>query len=250
MNIVIIEDEKLAAEKLVNQLQRLAPETTVLSILESVEDAVNWLTVNRSPDLIFMDIQLEDGISFEIFDAVKLEAPVIFTTAYDEYAIRAFKVNSIDYLLKPISDEELITALEKFRSKYEEEQVFTQKVARLVEQISKKYKNRFFIKVGNRFQSVQVSDICCFFVEERNTFLRTSAGKTFDLDYSLDQLQLMVDPEQFFRISRNFLVNISCISEAVSYSTNRLKIKLKSGFNDGLIVSRDRVSDFKRWMDK
>ena len=140
--------------------------------------------------------------------------------------------------------------LEKFRSKYEEEQVFTQKVAQLVEQISKKYKNRFFIKVGNRFQSVQVSDICCFFVEERNTFLRTSAGKTFDLDHSLDQLQLMVNPEQFFRISRNFLVNISCISEAVSYSTNRLKIKLKSGFNDGLIVSRDRVSDFKRWMDK
>jgi len=250
MNVVIIEDEQLAAEKLINQLQLLAPDVAVLAILESVEEAINWLAANSPPDLVFMDIQLEDGISFEIFDAVKVEAPVIFTTAYDEYAIRAFKVNSIDYLLKPIGNKELKAALAKFRSKYEDEQAFTQKVARVIEQISKKYKNRFFIKVGTRYQSIQVSDICCFYVEERNTFLRTSAGKTFDLDHSLDQLQLMVDPEQFFRISRNYLVNISCVSEAVSYSTNRLKLKLKVGFKDGLIVSRDRVSDFKRWMNK
>jgi len=250
MNVVIIEDEILAAEKLVNQLQRLAPEVRVLTVLESVEEAINWLAGNPSPDLIFMDIQLEDGISFEIFDAVKVEAPVIFTTAYDEYAIRAFKVNSVDYLLKPVSDEELEAALAKFKNKYDEEKAFTQKVARVIDQISKKFKNRFFIRVGARFQSVQVGEICCFFVEERNTFLRTVPGKTFDLDHSLDQLQLMVDPEQFFRINRNFLVNINCIHEAVAYSTNRLKVKLKTGFDDGLIVSRDRVSEFKRWMDK
>lgn len=250
MNVVIIEDEKLAAEKLVTQLQRLVPGIVILSIIESVEEAVNWFASNIPPDLVFMDIQLEDGISFEIFDAVKVEAPVVFTTAYDEFAIRAFKVNSIDYLLKPISDEDLKTALEKFSTKFDEELVLTRKVASLVEQISKKYKNRFFIKIGNRYQSVQVAEICCFFVEERNTFFRTSAGKTFDLDHSLDQLQLLVDPEQFFRISRNYLVSINCISEAVSYSTNRLKVKLKSGFEDGLIVSRDRVSEFKHWMNK
>ncbi len=250
MNVVIIEDEILAAEKLTNQLQRIAPEVTVLAVLESVVEAINWVAGNPSPDLIFMDIQLEDGISFEIFDAVKVETPVIFTTAYDEYAIRAFKVNSVDYLLKPVSDEELEAALAKFKNKYEEENAFTQKVAKVIEQISKKYKNRFFIKVGTRFQSVQTSDICCFFVEERNTFLRTSAGKTFDLDHSLDQLQVLIDPEHFFRINRNYLVNINCIHEVVSYSTNRLKVKLKNGFDDGLIVSRDRVSEFKHWMDK
>lgn len=250
MNIVIVEDELLAAEKLENQLRRLWPEINVLALLESVEEAVNWLAANPSPDLIFMDIQLEDGISFEIFDAVKVDAPVIFTTAYDEYAIRAFKVNSVDYLLKPVSDEDLQLALAKFRSKYEEENAFTEKVARVLEQISKKHKSRFFIRIGARFHSIQVNDICCFFVEERSTFLRTSSGKNYDLDYSLDQLQGMVDPEQFFRINRNHLVNINCIGEVVSYSTNRLKLKMKSGFEEGIIVSRDRVSDFKHWMDQ
>lgn len=249
MRVVIIEDEQLAAEKLEAQIREMDPDMEIVAVLESVEEAVNWLAEKPSPDLIFMDIQLEDGISFEIFDAVEINVPVIFTTAFDEYAIRAFKVNSVDYLLKPISDEELKAALKKYKSRYQGEAI-TNQVARVMEQIARKYKTRFFIKVGTRFQTVRVSEICCFFVEERNTFLRTSAGKAYDLDQSLEQLQTMIDPEQFFRINRNYIVNINCINEVVAYSTNRLKIGLSSGFDDALVVSRDRVSEFKQWMDK
>jgi len=195
-----------------------------------------------------MDIQLDDGISFEIFDSVKIEIPIIFTTAFDEYAIRAFKVNSVDYLLKPIDKQALESALQKFKKIHTEKQNFTEKVSKAIAQISIKYKSRFFLKVGSRFQSIQVSEICCFFVEERNTFLKTTKGKNYDLDFSLEQLQKMLDPENFFRINRNYLININCISEIISYSTNRLKIKITG--NDDLIVSRDKVGEFKRWMDK
>ncbi|MDB4584702.1 LytTR family DNA-binding domain-containing protein [Draconibacterium sp.] len=250
MKVIIIEDEHFAAEKLVQLLLKTESQIEILAILESVEDSINWISSNPPPDLIFMDIQLDDGISFEIFDAVKIEIPIIFTTAFDEYAIRAFKVNSVDYLLKPIEQEALKTALEKFRKLYAENRNFEEKVSKVIEQISKKYKSRFFIKVGNRFQSVQVNEICCFFVEERNTFLKTIKGKTCDLDYSLEQLQKMTDPAQFFRVNRNFLVNINCISEIVSYSTSRLKIKLENNLEDGVIVSRDKVSEFKGWMDR
>lgn len=250
MKVVIVEDEHYAAEKLVQLLLKTEPEIEVLEVLESVEDSINWFVSNPSPDLIFMDIQLDDGISFEIFEEVKVEAPVIFTTAFDKYAIRAFKVNSIDYLLKPIEQQTLETALNKFKRIYTEKQDFTEKVSKVIEQISKKYKSRFFIKVGTRFQSVQTNEICCFFVEERNTFLKTTNGKTYDVDYSLEQLQKMLDPELFFRINRNYLANINCISEIISYSTNRLKIKLNDANEDGLIVSRDKVGEFKRWMDK
>ncbi|WP_346856339.1 LytTR family DNA-binding domain-containing protein [uncultured Draconibacterium sp.] len=250
MNIVIIEDEKLAADKLQHLLCQIDSQIRVLAVLESVEDAVNWLASNKSPDLIFMDIQLDDGISFEIFDAVKIDSPVIFTTAFDEYAIRAFKVNSVDYLLKPIETKALELALQKFNSIYAEKISFEERVSQVFEQISKQYKSRFFIKIGTRYQSVQVAQVCSFFVEERNTFLRTIEGKTYDLDYSLDQLQKMVNPEKFFRINRNFLVNINCIDEIISYSTSRLKLKLKSESRGDLIVSRDKVSDFKRWMDR
>jgi len=250
MKVVIIEDEYLAAEKLVQLLQRTEQQIEVLAILESVEDAVNWFVANPSPDLVFMDIQLDDGISFEIFDAVKINAPVIFTTAYDEYAIRAFKVNSVDYLLKPIEKEALNIAIKKFKKLYFEGMNLEDKVSKAIEQISKRYKSRFFIKIGNRFQSIQIKDICCFFVEERNTFLKSVKGKTFDLDYSLDQLHKMVDPAQFFRVNRNFLVNINCISDIISYSANRLKLKLEDNKVEGVIVSRDKVSEFKRWMDR
>ncbi|MCK3683995.1 LytTR family DNA-binding domain-containing protein [Maribellus sp. YY47] len=250
MNVVIVEDERLAAERLADILQAVDQQIKVLKVLESVEEAVNWFSSHSSPDLVFMDIQLEDGISFEIFDEVKIEAPVIFTTAFDEYAIRAFKVNSVDYLLKPINREELAGALLKFKKKYNEQLDFELKVRRVIENVSNRYKSRFFIKIGMRFQSVPVSRICCFFVEERNTFLKTAEGKIYDLDQSLDQLQSLVDPEQFFRVNRNFLVNINCIVEVVSYSTNRLKLKLEKDFEEGIIVSRDKVTDFKRWMDK
>lgn len=250
MKVVIIEDEHYAAEKLIQLLNKTAPEIEILQVLESVEDSINWFSSNVSPDLIFMDIQLDDGISFEIFDAVEIDTPIIFTTAFNEYAIRAFKVNSVDYLLKPIEEQALETAFHKFKSIHSEKQEFSEKVSKVIEQISTKYKSRFFLKVGSRFQSIQVSEICSFFVEERSTFLKTMSGKTYDLDFSLEQLQKRIDPTIFFRVNRNYLVNINCIAEIISYSTNRLKLNLKSNSENGIIVSRDKVSEFKHWMDK
>jgi DNA-binding LytR/AlgR family response regulator len=249
MKIVIIEDERLAAQKLESLIRQIDAQTEVVAKLESVEDSINWLTLNPSPDLIFMDIQLDDGISFEIFDAVKVEAPVIFTTAFDQYAIRAFKVNSVDYLLKPIDRNALETALEKYRRIFKSTGM-EEKLSKVFEQLAKPWKTRFFVKVGLHFQSVPVEEICCFFVEERCSFLKTQTGKNFALDYSLDQLQKRVDPEFFFRINRNFMVNINCIAEIISYSTNRLKLKLKNFDDEGLIVSRDKVSEFKQWLDR
>jgi DNA-binding LytR/AlgR family response regulator len=250
MKVVLIEDEHLAAEKLTQLLMKIEPEVEIIEVLESVEESANWFSVNAAPDLIFMDIQLDDGISFEIFDAVEIDTPIIFTTAFDEYAIRAFKVNSVDYLLKPIDKQALESALCKFKKIHTEKLEFTAKVSKVIEQISAKYKSRFLLKVGSRFQSIQVVEICCFFVEERCTFLRTINGKTYDLDFSLEQLQKTTDPNKFFRVNRNYLVNINCIDEIISYSTNRLKLKLNSQTDDSIIVSRDKVSEFKRWMNK
>jgi DNA-binding LytR/AlgR family response regulator len=247
MKVVIVEDEALAAEKLQRLLQKVDAQIEVVKVLESVEEAVNWFSQNTAPDLVFMDIQLDDGISFEIFDAIKMDAPVIFTTAYNEYAIRAFKVNSVDYLLKPIEAEALSAAIQKFRKHFEASGDFEAKISKVFNQLSAKYKSRFFVKVGVHFQSIPVEKICCFFVEERCTFMKTTEGKTYDLDYSLEQLQNMIDPGQFFRINRNYLVNINCIGEIISYSTNRLKLTIGKTEQ---IVSRDKVAEFKQWMDR
>ena len=250
MKVVVVEDEHLAAEKLIQQLYSIAPEVKVLAVLESVEESVNWFATHSAPDLVFMDIQLDDGLSFEVFDELEVKAPVIFTTAFDEYAVRAFKVNSVDYLLKPIELEALRVALSKYKELYSKHQLLEEKVTKVIEQLSRTYKSRFFIKIGNRFQSIPVSKICCFFVQERSTFIKTMEGKTYDLDFSLDQLQKMVNPDQFFRISRNYLVNINCINEIISYSATRLKLKLAAELGEDIIVSRDKVSGFKKWMDK
>ena len=248
MKIVIVEDERLAAEKLQRLLTQVDPGIEIVKVLESVEESVNWFAANLAPDLVFMDIQLDDGISFEIFDVVKMEAPVIFTTAFDEYAIRAFKVNSVDYLLKPIEKTALVNALSKYKKLYPEKERGV--IASVFEHISRSFKSRFLVKIGTHFQSVPVENIACFFVEERSTFLKTKAGKNFDVDYSLDQIQKLTDPDLFFRINRNFLVNINSISEILSYSTSRLKLKLENFSADGLIVSRDKVAEFKLWMDR
>lgn len=247
MKIVIVEDELLAAEKLQRLLRQIDVQIEVIKVLESVDEAINWFSQNPAPDLVFMDIQLDDGISFEIFDAVKMEAPVIFTTAYNEYAIRAFKVNSVDYLLKPIEVDSLSAAIQKFRKHFVTTNFTEAKIAHVFSQLSAQYKTRFFVKTGLRFHSVPVEKICNFFVEERCSFMKTTEGKTFDLDYSLDQIEKMVNPEMFFRVNRNFLVNINYIDEIVAYSTSRLK--LKSGKTE-IIVSRDNVAEFKQWMDR
>jgi DNA-binding LytR/AlgR family response regulator len=249
--VLIIEDERLAAEKLERMVVKMRPEWTVLGPVETVEHAVKWLASNPVPDLILMDIQLADGISFDIFEQVEVKSPVIFTTAFDEYAIRAFKVNSIDYLLKPIDPDALEIAMKKFERMNMALTFDRMKIENIRQQMSQRYKSRFLVKVGANMLSVLTHEIELFFISERSVFIRTFQGKTFDVDYSLEQLQQLVDPNQYFRINRNVMVNIEAVSKLVVYSSNRLKLVLHSGFNaDELIVSRDKVSDFKRWMDR
>lgn len=250
MNVLIVEDERLAAEKLEKMLSDINPEIRVLAKLESVIDSINWLNSNKKPDLIFMDIQLDDGICFEIFDSVNIETPIIFTTAYDSYAIKAFQVNSVDYLLKPIEEHALNKALEKYKTIYRASHFHTEKLNILYDQIINNYKTRFFVKIGNHFHSISVDEIQCFLIQERGIFLRTITGKKYDLDYSLDQVQKMVDPAKFFRINRNYLIHIDSIQDIYSYSSNRLGVKLKMLDHLDMIVSRDKVSDFKKWLDR
>jgi DNA-binding LytR/AlgR family response regulator len=250
MKVVIIEDETLAAEKLERLLTELDISIEVVSKQQSVIGSINWIHSNPTPELIFMDIQLDDGICFEIFDAVKIKTPIIFTTAYDSYAIRAFEVNSIDYLLKPIEKESLIRALQKYNSIYKEGFTTSQHMRDLSGELIKNFKARFFVKTGNHFQSIPVDDILCFYIMERAVFLKTGGGKNFSLDYSLDQVQKLIDPEKFFRINRNYLVHINAILDIYNYSSSRLGIKVNHVNHLDLIVSREKVSDFKKWLDK
>jgi len=222
----------------------------VLARLESVIHAINWLNSHDAPDLIFMDIQLDDGVCFEIFDSVKIETPVIFTTAFDNYAIKAFQVNSVDYLLKPIEKVALFKSLEKYKSIYLMRPAIGEKLKSITQQLPTSYKSRFFVKIGTHFHTIAVDDIQCFFIQERATFLKTIQGKKYDLDYSLEQVQEMVDPASFFRINRNYLIHISAIQDIFSYSANRLGVKLKMMDHLDMIVSREKVAEFKKWLDR
>ena len=249
IKIVIIEDEKPAVEKLKLLLSNTGESHTIVKILGSVEDSVNWLSANHEPDLIFMDIQLSDGISFEIFESVKITAPVIFTTAFDAYAIRAFKVNSLDYLLKPIDPELLSNALKKYKDHYHNGK--PDQINQMISQLPVQYKSRFLIKIGEHFRSVAVNDIESFFIQERSTFLLTKEAKTLGIDYSLEQLERMVNPDDFFRANRNYLINIHSIIDMIGYSGNRIKVKMVSGnYADPIIISRDRIPAFKTKMDQ
>lgn len=252
MKVLIVENEHLAAQKLQQLLLKIDDTIEIVNILESVQATIDWISNHPLPDLIFMDIQLDDGVCFEIFNAVEVNTPVVFTTAYDQYAIKAFKVNSVDYLLKPISQEDLGSAIKKFNHRYPLADQQKEKINILYDQLVKKeYKSRFFVKVGTHYFSISTQDIACFYIRERSTFIKSKVGKNLDIDFSLDQVQNMVNPDQFFRINRNYIVNLDSITDIISYSTNRLKIKLKNFEHlDDLIVSREKTSDFKQWLDR
>jgi len=250
MTVLIIEDEKLAANKLKKLLLTIDNSIIVLDILETIEHTVNWLRTNPSPDLIFMDIQLSDGICFEIFSIIKIKAPVIFATAYDKYAIKAFKVNSIDYLLKPIDLDALSGALNKYKSFFLPKSPDEGQMKKIYDEFLKGYKTRFLVRIGPLYNSVSTEEIICFYIVGHFVFLKTTAGKSYALDYSLQQIQNMVSPKQFFRISRKYIVNIHAIVNVLSYSTNKLKIKLKNSQDDEMIVSREKIMEFKEWLDQ
>ena len=251
MNIIIIEDEKPAARRLSRLLAELDVE--VSTMLHSVEESIEWFQKNDHPDLIFLDIQLSDGLSFEIFDIVEVKSAIIFTTAYDEYALQAFKLNSIDYLLKPIDDEELEIAVNKFK----ELKPSTQKLALdfddikklLVHPLEREYKKRFTAKVGQHLKIINADEVACFYSENKGTYAATADGRNYLLDTTLENLENELEPKIFFRVSRKFFVNINHIKDIISYTNSRLQIKLKHFAEQEIIVSRERVKDFKLWLE-
>ncbi|SKB99584.1 LytR/AlgR family response regulator transcription factor [Dyadobacter psychrophilus] len=246
--ILIIEDEKPAVRRLTQLLSEYLPEALVLESLDTVTGAINWFGNNSEPDLIFLDIQLADGISFEIFEKVKVTAPIIFCTAYDQYAIKAFKLNSIDYLLKPIDPEELKQALNKFKSGKKDQGISLDQLRSLMQPETKTFKTRFLIKLGERIQSVDVQDIAFFFSEDKATLLQTRQGKKYIVDYILDEIEEMVSPDHFFRINRKYISSISAIKDVFIYSNSRLKVHLENCTDKDILISRERMGAFKSWL--
>ncbi|SDR88495.1 LytTR family DNA-binding domain-containing protein [Gramella sp. MAR_2010_147] len=247
---IIIEDEKPAARRLQRMLSKLEIETEIM--LHSVAEAVTWFSSNKHPDLIFLDIQLSDGLSFEIFDHIETESAIIFTTAYDEYALRAFKLNSIDYLLKPIDEEELEAALQKFnQSKKSSSNIDVNQLRSLLSPgiTNKTYKSRFTAQIGQHLKLVDISEIACFYSENKASYIHCFSGRNYPLDIALEQLENELDPEKFFRINRKCILHITAIKDIVSYTNSRLEIKLENFNEFQLIVSRERVKEFKNWLN-
>ncbi|MBC3759416.1 response regulator transcription factor [Hyunsoonleella sp. SJ7] len=251
MNIIIIEDEKPSARRLQRMLQSLDLNAEVL--LHSVEESITWFQNNHHPDLIFLDIQLSDGLSFEIFETIEIKSAVIFTTAYDEYALQAFKLNSIDYLLKPIDEDELATAVKKYQERLPKRQAvtldFNDIKKLLVNPIDREYKKRFSVKVGQHLKLINIDEIECFYSENKGTYLYTVDGRNYLMDTTLEYLQDELEPQTFFRINRKFFVNINAIKDMVSYTNSRLQIKLNSYNEQEVIVARERVKDFRAWLE-
>ena len=250
MNIIIIEDEKPAARLLQRKLEKIG--FSVQTLLHSVEESIYWFEKNTHPDLIFLDIQLSDGLSFEIFDKIEIKSPIIFTTAYDEYALRAFKLNSIDYLLKPIDEDELEIAINKFQNQFQKNAVanldFEAIKRMLVNPVQKEYKTRFSVKIGNQIKVILIDEIECFYSENKGTYMHTIDNRDYLLDISLEQLETELSPEFFYRISRKFIIPLQSIKEIQVHTNSRLKVILPTYKEDEVIVAREKVSDFKNWI--
>jgi two-component system, LytTR family, response regulator LytT len=254
MKVLIVEDEDLAVKKLTKTLNATDDSIEVMGVTDSIKTTVEWLQQNPQPDLILMDIELADGQSFEVFNLTEVKSPVIFTTSYDEFALKAFKVNSVDYLLKPIQQEELDAALTKFR-KLKTETKKDLSLDSLVKELQQKlqpkeYRKRFLVKHGQKLVSVEVDDIAYFYSDGRLNFFKTADNRKFVVDYTMDELEDMLDPEQYFRISRSFYVSVSSIDKIDDYFGNRLMLQLKPAVDKEALVSREKVTDFKKWMGK
>ena len=249
MKVLIIEDERIAADRLIRFLLELDDSIEIVASLDSVRSSVAWISESERPDLAFLDIQLADGKSFEILEKVKTQFPIIFTTAYDQYAIDAFKVNVVDYLLKPIVMDDLAVALQKAKSR-KPTNLDSQALINLFQQQSKKYKERFVVKVGNHLKSVMTSESNVIYSQDKASWVLTKSHKIFLLDYTLDQLEDMLSPQTFFRISRKYLVNIESIQDIIAFSNSRMKLKIHGLDVEDVIVARERISEFKGWLDR
>ncbi|MEO1450974.1 MAG: LytTR family DNA-binding domain-containing protein [Bacteroidota bacterium] len=266
MRVLIIEDEPLAAERLEQLILRYEPHIEMVGQLDSVIESVEWLQVHPRPDLIFVDIHLADGLSFQVFERVQVNCPVIFTTAYDAYAIQAFKLNSVDYLLKPLDYEGVAGAMDKFIKLHWDKNPQAQKPA-LIDMAalqalfqgqmqqpgateSPAYKSRFVVKQGEQLVAVPIEEILYFYAEEKVSFLRTQSGKRYIIDFTLGELEAKVDPRLFFRVNRTYLARFESIEQMVSFSNRRLKLTLKHAAGERVLVSREKVAEFKAWLDR
>lgn len=259
MKILIVEDEELAVKKIQKTLASVDDAANVIGVTDSIKSTVEWLADNPSPDLILMDIELADGQSFEIFNLTEVKSPVIFTTSYDEYALKAFKVNSVDYLLKPIQKEELQAALNKFKqvkTSYSNNEDKGQiSIDSLVKELQQKlqpkeYRKRFLVKHAQKLVSIEVGDIAYFYSDGRLNFFKSTDNKKYVVDYTMDELEDMLDPEKYFRISRSFYVSIDSVDRIDDYFGNRLILALKPAVDKEALVSREKVTEFKKWMGK
>jgi len=254
MRILIIEDEELAVKKLQKALAGTDAGAQVVGTADSIKSSVEWLQQNPAPDLILMDIELADGQSFEIFNLTEVKSPVIFTTSYDEYALKAFKVNSVDYLLKPVQKEELQAALNKFnklRSNGKPDINIESLVKELQQKLQhKEYRKRFLVKHAQKLVSIEVDDIAYFYSDGRLNFFKTTDNRKFVVDYTMDELEDMLDPEKYFRISRSFYVSIDSVDKIDDYFGNRLILGVKPVVDKEALVSREKVTEFKKWLGK
>jgi DNA-binding LytR/AlgR family response regulator len=250
MKVLIIEDESFAAEKLALMLSEIDPAIEVVAKLGSIQDSVRWL-LQHTADLIFLDIQLSDGISFSIFEQVSVHTPIIFTTAYDQYAVKAFQLNSIAYLLKPIRRSELAESLKKYHTLRSSFSIDFDALLARIQGRESDYRKRFMIQVGDKIKKVEATEIAYFFVRMKGVYLRTFQGHSYTLDFTLDKLEQILDPAVFFRINRQYLVNIEAIANMIALSRSRVKLELKPKADDetSTIVSIDRAAEFKQWLD-
>jgi len=250
MTTLIIEDEKPAARLLQRKLGKLNIE--VGAMLHSVEESIEWFSRNEHPDLIFLDIQLSDGLSFEIFEKIDIKSAVIFTTAYDEYALKAFKLNSVDYLLKPIDEDDLEAAILKFKDRLPKQEMlnldFEQIKKMLSNPFGKNHKKRFTVKIGQHLKVISTDEIECFFSENKGTYIHTFDNRNYLIESTLEVLEQELDPAEFYRISRKFIVPLKAIKEIVVYSNSRLKVILPTYKEEEVVVSREKVADFKNWI--
>lgn len=250
MKVLIFEDEALTAERLINLLKKHDPGIEVLGVLQTVKSGIKWFKTNSLPDLVFMDIHLADGSGFEILSNIKVDVPVIFTTAYDKYAIQAFKVNSIDYLLKPIDFNELKNAISKFNSLIGKPQLNGDTFKYFIDKMANPYKQRFLIKSGDIMKFVNTTDIAYFVFDEDYVYAYKTDSKHYIIDDSIEKLEKLLNPNDFFRINRKMIISLQSIVDIHKYFNGRVKLKLKPDIQFDAIVSREKTSDFKKWLNK
>ena len=254
MRVVIVEDEHLTAQRLENMLHKYDASIEVASTIPSVSEAIEWFKNNEDPDLAFMDIHLEDGQCFSIFENLNLQVPVVFTTAYDEYTIKAFKVNSVDYLMKPLNYDELVQAIEKFKRIHAQPNAAEPKgLETLLQSLHKKepeYKDRFLVSIGSRLKPVETAEINYFYSAEKITFLVTKDNQRFPVDYSLDKLSLVLNPKEYYRVNRQMMIKLSAITNIHLYPKGKIKLDIVPAMKEDVFVSMDKVVEFKEWLGR